>query len=427
MLPLLAHFDPGATIAWHQGRPVRQGQFLAQARRLAATLPQARYAVNLCEDRYRFMLAFAAVCLRGQTNLLPSSAAPAALEELRTAYPDSCLLTNAQVSDEFDADDATGPAVAEQIPAEHIAAIAFTSGSTGAPLPHAKTWRALTASAQLLAQRFLHGQRTNIVATVPPQHMYGLEMTVLSALAGDCAIHGGRPLFPADVAQALREIPAPRLLVTTPVHLRALVASGVQLAELQLIVAATAPLSAELARASEAALRAPVQELYGCTEAGAMATRRTLDGDRWRLLPGMFLELHEAGVSIRVPHLPEAVPLQDLIELESQDCFRLLGRRADLLKVAGKRASLADLTQRLLAVAGVQDAVVFVPENGEAARPAALVVAPDVTEGAILDALAAQVDAVFLPRPLRRVERLPRNALGKLPRAALMALLGRIG
>src|SRR3546814_4967734 len=42
--------------------------------RLAAQLPSARHAINLCENRYRFMLAFAAICVRGQTNLLPSNA-----------------------------------------------------------------------------------------------------------------------------------------------------------------------------------------------------------------------------------------------------------------------------------------------------------------------------------------------------------------
>jgi acyl-coenzyme A synthetase/AMP-(fatty) acid ligase len=48
---------------------------------------------------------------------------------------------------------------------------------------------------------------------------------------------------------------------------------------------------------------------------------------------------------------------------------------------------------------------------------------PALTERQILDALARQMDPVFLPRPLRKVARLPRNALGKLPRAELLALL----
>src|SRR3546814_2103288 len=52
-------------------------RFLAQARAIAARLPDGRHAINLCEDRHRFMLAFCAAALRGQVTLLPPSRAPA--------------------------------------------------------------------------------------------------------------------------------------------------------------------------------------------------------------------------------------------------------------------------------------------------------------------------------------------------------------
>jgi hypothetical protein len=44
-------------------------------------------AVNLCEDRYAFLVAFCAIVLRGQTNLLPSSRAPQAVDEVMAAHP----------------------------------------------------------------------------------------------------------------------------------------------------------------------------------------------------------------------------------------------------------------------------------------------------------------------------------------------------
>jgi acyl-coenzyme A synthetase/AMP-(fatty) acid ligase len=56
-------------------------------------------------------------------------------------------------------------------------------------------------------------------------------------------------------------------------------------------------------------------------------------------------------------------------------------------------------------------------------RIAALAVAPGLDEHAILDALRLAIDPLFLPRPLRLVAALPRNETGKLPRAALIALL----
>ena len=99
-----------------------------------------------------------------------------------------------------------------------------------------------------------------------------------------------------------------------------------------------------------------------------------------------------------------------------------------MIEVAGKRASLADLTQRLLAVEGVRDAVLFQPQPDSVAtirRLAALVVAPGCSAREISERLAASVDPAFLPRPLRIVDSLPRNELGKLPRELLLAMLQR--
>ena len=93
----------------------------------------------------------------------------------------------------------------------------------------------------------------------------------------------------------------------------------------------------------------------------------------------------------------------------------------------GKRSSLGELTRALLRIPGVQDAVVFVPAPvaGREVRPAALVVAPHLSAEQIRGALETMIDPVFLPRPLICLADLPRNAVGKLPRAALLAELER--
>lgn len=408
-------------MVWHRDTMLTQGQYVAQVQRLAAELPSARFAINLCDNRYHFMLAYAAVCVRGQTNLLPSNAAPDAIAQLQTRYPDSYVLRDAQIDDRELAPALEVPLIAD----DHPAAMLFTSGSTGVPQAHLKTWASTTVIARHLAQRLLGGARAQVVATVPPQHMYGLETTVLMALAADCVVHGGRPFFPLDVAEALAQMPAPRVLVTAPVHLRALLESKTELPPLTFILSATAPLTRELAQACEAAWQVPVFEIYGCTEAGSTATRRTTEGERWRLLADMHLSVADGLATVHAAHLPGPTPLQDQLELHDDEHFSLLGRNSDLLKVAGKRASLADLTQRLLAIPGVDDAVIFNAAEGESARLAALVVAPKLSEAAILDALVKQIDAAFLPRPLRKVAQLPRNALGKLPRSLLLELLAQ--
>src|SRR3546814_2120764 len=107
-----------------------------------------------------------------------------------------------------------------------------------------------------------------------------MEMSVLLPLLGNVAVHVARPFFPQDVADALAEAKAPRLLVTTPVHLRALVEAGVSLPPMAGIVTATAPLPQPLAAAAEARFGCEVREVFGSTETCIIARRRTALEDR---------------------------------------------------------------------------------------------------------------------------------------------------
>lgn len=437
-LPLIQPDRPLRTVAWRGSQGVNQQQFLQDVQALAARLPPATHALNLCEDRYHFMTAFAAICLRGQTNLLPPSRAAGVIGEIADAYSGCYALGETavaglpvpwvMVNDDADvaADIGPGAPAVPSIPSNHVAALAFTSGSTGEPQAHAKTWHALVQTARLAAQRFIGADSgATIVATVPSQHMYGLETTVMMALAGGCAVHAGPAFFPADLRDALQQVPAPRVLITTPVHLRACLTTALPFPPLHLVISATAALAPELAVAAEATLGAPVHEIYGCTEAGSVASRRTVESLLWKLYAGLRL-LQWGGVTfVKGQHLVRPVELPDVVVDMGQGRFRLEGRDADLLKVAGKRASLNELTTRLLLIPGVSDGVVFLldPVPGRDPRPAALVVAPDLSEPQILTALEAVMDPVFLPRPLIFLACLPRNAMGKLPRAALLAEL----
>ncbi|MGH8076413.1 MAG: AMP-binding protein, partial [Lysobacter sp.] len=392
-------------------------------------------AVNLCEDRYHFLLAFCAAAWRGQTTLLPSSRAPAVIDQVLAQYPDTYCLGDQALQPEppgylrLPAVLPQRPGQALTVEAGALVAIGFTSGSTGQPRPNFKTWASFCASTaqNLLALNdLMSGDTTAVVATVPPQHMYGLEFSVLLPLLGPVAVHAARPFFPHDIARALRDAPTPPLLVTTPVHLRALIESAIVLPPLAGIVCATAPLPAQLALAAETRFGCEVREVFGSTETCVIARRRTAHEIAWTPLPGVRVAPQPDGTVVTAPHLAEPVVLADLVEVHADGRFELRGRNTDLLDIAGKRASLGDLTRKLLAVPGVLDGVVFQLEEADAAgvrRIAALAVAPTLDAAAILSALRAQVDPVFLPRRLRCVDALPRNETGKLPRQALLEQL----
>ena len=402
--------------------------FLGEVQALAARLDASEFVVNLCEDRHRFLTGFCAAALRGKATLLPPSRAPEVVADVQRRHPSNQVLDDAAVAAVI----ASASAAVEDIPevaAHALAAVGFTSGSTGVPQANPKTWGAFaTSTAQNLAalrDLWPADAQAQIVATVPPQHMYGMELSVLLPLLGGAAVHEARPFFPADVARALDDATAMRVLVTTPVHLRALVASGIELPPLAGIVSATAPLPAELAMEAESRFGCEVRELFGSTETCVFARRRTARESAWTPLPGVRVAAFDDATEVRAAHLPAPVLLADRVEVDDEGRFELRGRQADLLEIAGKRASLGDLTRRLLEIPGVEDGCVFqldaVP--GGIARLAALAVAPTRSEAEILDALRAGVDPAFLPRPLRKVAALPRNETGKLPRAELLALL----
>ncbi|HEY8609839.1 MAG TPA: AMP-binding protein [Roseomonas sp.] len=422
--------EPGEVLARRGGEPVTAGRYLADVAALAARLPDGAYALNLCEDRYLALVGFGAALARGQVTLLSADRSAHRQRELAGLYPGTYAIA--------DGVETVIPSVAAgtfgvgegpnfTIPADRVAAIGFTSGSTGEPAAHAKPWGALVAAARAAAARFGlddAADQATVIGTVPAQHMYGFETTMVLPLRAPMAIHSGPHFYPVEVAEAVAAAPGRRVLVTTPLQLRALVAGGVS--GVTATISATAPLSPALASKAEAVLGAPVLEIYGATEMGSIASRRTVEGEEWTLYDGVALRAGgDDAASALVPGLPGPVPLSDLVEIGADGRFRLIGRRGDMVKRGGKRASLAGLNRVLSEIEGVQDGVFLAPEDLEenpAARLAAYVVAPGRTSAEIVAALRKRVEAVFLPRLVVLVERLPRNEVGKITRRSLEAL-----
>lgn len=434
-LPLLGAFTPDRALAFDRGGSISAARFLSDVGALALQLPAHRHVLNDCVDRYHFMVGFAAAMLRQQTSLLPNSRIEHVWRQLQTDYPDSYVLT--------DQDDA--PRVGEVIqfptlvtqadsapgvpafPEDQVAAIAFTSGSTGWPKPVAKYWGTVVREAQAAGHRLglEAGQAGAIVATVPPQHMYGFLTSVLLPLQFGQAASRARPFYPEDVRLLAEASPTLPALVITPVQLRACVLERTQLPQLSFILSSAAPLPAGVAQAAEELFGAPVLEFYGSTESGAFASRRQGDSDRWRTFDGVRVRSQPQGFLVEADYFREPVALSDVVEVLDAREFRLIGRDSDLVKIGGKRTSLLYLNQQLQDLPGVVDGAFLVEEGREGREPrlAAFVVAPGESRESVLAALRARVDEVFVPRRLWLVSSLPRNAAGKLPREQMLKML----
>jgi acyl-coenzyme A synthetase/AMP-(fatty) acid ligase len=434
-LPLVSHASPDSIIARRADGAVTLRQFLAEVRQLAARFPAGSHLLNMCSDRYRFSVGLAAAIVAGKVSLLPSTHTPEVVRQIKDFAPDVFCLTDDDrcavdlprlrypVMGASQADAFAIP----QIDSEQRIAVVFTSGSTGIPQPHPKTWGALVGSVQAEALRLglLHTTPCTLIGTVPPQHMYGFESTVLMAWLSGNALSHAQPFYPADICQALAAVSAPRVLVSSPLHLRALLDAGLALPEMSLVVSATAPLSAQLAQDIEARWNAPLMEIYGSTETGLIATRRPTQGTEWQLLPGVTLVVDGDGVRACGGHIETPTAMNDRIEPIADERFLLHGRIADLVNIAGKRHSLVGLDHLLNTLPGVVDGAFYMPDEvrlDHVTRLAACVVAPGMQASSLLAALRERIDPVFLPRPLLLVDALPRNSTGKLPRAALQEL-----
>ncbi|MBA3506678.1 MAG: AMP-binding protein [Betaproteobacteria bacterium] len=450
-LPLLRGFGAEETLAWHDGRPLSAQAFCAVATALAACVPSARYAFNLCESTTGFLLASAVALIAGQTLILPSTRLARTLDELLAAYPDSyCLVdtigernraadvTEWAVSPQLDAArDATLNATAwppPAIAATQTAAILFTSGSTHAPKPHAKEWGELWQGAETFLRSFgAPPPGVAILGTVPPQHMFGFETTCMLPLQSGRPVLEARPALPADLARALRTAASLGVdevwLMTTPLQLHAFHRELTSVPGLARIISATMPLDPALARSVERDWQVTVEEIYGCTEGGILATRRPARSKYFTPAAGIkFATTASDATEVSGGHLPRSLIVTDRLRPEApvdgdgSGRFEILGRDDDMVKIAGKRASLCGLTRELLRIPGVRDGVVFLPDP-DASRLAGAIVAPGLSAVSVRASLARSVDPAFVPRPLLIVAALPRDLNGKLPHADLLALL----
>ncbi len=121
-------------------------------------------------------------------------------------------------------------------------------------------------------------------------------------------------------------------------------------------------------------------------------------------------------------HLASKIKSNDHFKLNADGCFELLGRSTDLIKIAGKRASLAELNQALTQIDGIDDGLFFQGKNG---RLSVLIVSR-LEKKKILQELKLFIDEVFLPKKIVQIDKLPRNETGKIIKTELDQLISSI-
>jgi len=414
-------------------------QFFDHVCALSRLLPDNAHVINLCENRYLFLVAVCAGILRDQVTLLPPNANVETQNKLSQRYANTYVLHDGaiEVSSEVESlslaecsllDRSETLDTIPMIPMDQLVVISFTSGSTGDSKPNLKTWRALTVSTEINRQHMIPQDKPyTILATVPGQHMWGFETSVLMALYTEACMVDAKPFYPKDIQLLLEKIPEPRVLVSAPIHLKALVSSGVSFPNVDITLCATSPLSKELAQQTEALFSGRLHEVYGCSEVGSMALRKTAIEEEWTIFKGIDFEKNNDGgefINVKTQHLLNDHRLNDRLELIGDRQFKFLGRATDMVDIAGKRGSLAELNQIMLNYEGVADGAIIFPEQQKAIPRivAVLVLKKGYDKAQFKTYFSQQVDAAFVPRKIFLVEKMPRESTGKLPAKKIIAL-----
>ena len=482
--PLFNYPSLDSPVIYHNRRLITLRQLLKLVEYLSKKIRPHQHILNLYEDRFYFLTCFLLGIKQDSISLFPSTINPHIVSQLKKNYADIIIfceheqIISQYKSDSFDLrawietffSDAENQQIRfsdfSDIDPKRQLAIIFTSGSTGQPKAYKKQWADLAVVGRFLAEQFLSGIAADketvhaVLATVPPQHMYGLESSIIFALQNGMLIYSERPFFPQDIAHCLENLQSiadknklslKTSIITTPLHLKACIKTEVPLTGIQGFISATASLDKELAQCCEDRYSVPVLEIYGCTEVGTIAWRKNTESAQWTVFDDITLKQQlstdssdEAEVQLNTSRSIQQFILNDHIELLDQQHFLLKGRKEDLINLAGKRTSLAYLNHHLQSCDALSDGCYYLnekqQENTTISRLIvfAVLIQKDTTKNLqlisqrqseqqisqlIRNHLKAKIDPVFLPRKIYFVDSLPRNATGKLPLSQIKELL----
>ncbi|MEO6994029.1 MAG: class I adenylate-forming enzyme family protein [Lacunisphaera sp.] len=315
--------------------------------------------------------------------------------------------------------------------------VKLTSGTTGTPRAIHFTGDQLLADARQITSTMGITARDLNYALIPFGHSYGLGNLTIPLLTHGVPVVCGTSALPHAIAADFARW-KPTVFPGVPAMWRALAASDLTLKSLRLGISAGAPLRPETAREFAARFGVRLHNFYGSSETGGIAYdrsgRATLNGGVGRAMRGVTLEslrnsrLEVTSAAVFTQRNPRrqkglgAWVMADAVTRNSTGELTLQGRRGQTIKIAGRRVSLAEVAQRLLAIAGVHEAWVGTTTGSEPVLSA--VVATTLTVPALRTALHADTAAWKIPKKWVVIPALPLTARGKTDTRALQALIG---
>lgn len=342
-----------------------------------------------------------------------------------------------------------------------VAAIIYTSGTTGRSKGAMITHGNFATIATQLVTAWRWTPADTLVAALPLFHLHGLGAALNGTLTAGARLILHERFDAERVLADLRRPEATMFFGVPTMYVRLLEAIGETPApRLRLCVSGSAALSAEIHRAFAARFGVEILERYGATEFGFALTNRyagprvagsvgvpfvgtavriaAVDGVD-PLPPGEVGELLVSGPSVFAGYwnLPEATAAAFVSDAEGtrwyrsgdlaaydaeHDVYRIVGRLKELIITGGFNVYPREIENEIDRYPSVvASAVVGLPDAARGELPIAFVEVQGKFDGeALLSYLRDRLASFKVPREVRVVEALPRNAMGKIEKGRLL-------
>lgn len=307
----------------------------------------------------------------------------------------------------------------------------YTSGSTGYPKLIEKTLKQFEAEASKIVNQFKNDISDSVfLYTVPHYHSYGFVFAVLVPYMLELKSLDNRINYLETINNFSEYNKI--TIVTTPAFLKRIDKTSLKIDAEWYLFSSTGVLDKKVNDLCKEVFSTDATEIYGSTEAGAMAYRRRSENELWTRLSVVQLKADEHGsIECCSGYTGDNVWIHvgDVVDMKNENEFELIGREDSIVKIEGKRISVQQIDRQILKDKHFKDSYTIYCKSDKREYIASFVVLNNADRNTehmkryIIEYLKGYFETVVLPKKIYFVDRIPRSEIGKIDRNALESIM----
>ncbi len=308
----------------------------------------------------------------------------------------------------------------------------FTSGTTSNPTGVIKSRSNIYSELKALVSYLKDEQIKRVISTVSFVHIYGFLTTVLLPLELGCELHIKEQFWPQELL--LDQSSFKTLVVTTPVYIKSLLKlrKSTDLSHL-LFLSSTSRLEPDEIEQFETKYNTTIIQIFGSTESGGIATKRGT-ALRWQALDGVEIgsdieshltisskHISKYIIKDEVERLKQPFVTTDIVQIYPKGEFELKGRAGEIVKISGKRISIAYIEELLERELEDSEVLIKVQIDHNRLKGESLLIGilskEQPAKALVEQILAQEYQNIKIEFALTKLQKIERTSLGKKIRA----------